>query len=327
MKCFPVLLLLLVETASAHGEVNLALGGEATQISTYDHLGLASHAIDGNRDANYMHSSCTHSNAIRKSWWRLDLRDTYFITSINITNRGDCCAWRLQGAQVRVGNSLQNNGNDNPTVATIEQTSLGKTHTFTLPEQTMGRYVNVFLPGGISEQYLTLCEVEVYGYQEEKENVALRGEATQIDTWDENGAASNAINGNRDSVYSHKSCSHTRTTTDPWWKLDLRRVYVINSISITNRRDCCPQRLDGAEIRIGHSLDNEGNNNPVAATVGHIPAGGSQTFKFPEKEGRYVNVFLPGRDKYLTLCEVEVHGYELDTGESPDAHENEGESG
>lgn len=47
-------------------------------------------------------------------WWRLDLLDTYIITSIIITNRGDCCAERINGAQIHVGNSLQDNGASNP---------------------------------------------------------------------------------------------------------------------------------------------------------------------------------------------------------------------
>uniref|UniRef100_A0A8C6TL17 Fucolectin tachylectin-4 pentraxin-1 domain-containing protein n=1 Tax=Neogobius melanostomus TaxID=47308 RepID=A0A8C6TL17_9GOBI len=319
MKCIPVLFLLFLKTISALSEnkTNLALGGEATQIDTYDGPGVASNAIDGNTDSNYHHGSCTHTLENTNAWWRVDLRDSYFITSVTVTNRGDCCARRLNGAQIRVGNSLLNNGNDNPVVATISRILTDRPETYTLAKPTEGRYVNVFLPG---RGFLTLCEVEVYGYQDEKKNMARAGVATQIDTYDELGAASNAIDGNRDSIYSHKSCTHTLTTSDPWWRVDLRYEHAITSIVVKNRGDCCAQRLDGAEIRVGNSLANNGNDNPVAITISHIPLGLSKTFKFTKPvEGRYVNVFLPGTDKYLTLCEVEVYGDDVDKGESPES--------
>ncbi len=43
-----------------------------------------------------------------------------------------------------------------------------------------------------------------------------------------------------------------------------------------------------------------------ARIVGFIPSGGTQTFDFKPVKGRYVNIFLPGQEKYLTLCEVQV---------------------
>ena len=43
------------------------------------------------------------------------------------------------------------------------------------------------------------------------------------------------------------------------------------------------------------------------AVIPYIPAGQIRTFECGGVEGRYVNIVLPGREKYLTLCEVEVH--------------------
>ncbi|WP_233005572.1 galactose-binding domain-containing protein, partial [Exiguobacterium aurantiacum] len=74
-----------------------------------------------------------------------------------------------------------------------------------------------------------------------------------------------------------------------------------------NRGDCCEERIAGAQIRIGNSLDNNGNNNKLAETVVSIPLGGTQTFTFDHIQGQYVNIFLPGTQKILTLCEVEVY--------------------
>lgn len=98
-------------------------------------------------------------------------------------------------------------------------------------------------------------------------NLALYGKATQSDLvenpWSADGHAINAVDGNRDSHYEHGSCTATTLQDDPWWRLDLLDKYVVTSITITNRKDCCPERLDGAEIHIGNSLLNNGNSNPM----------------------------------------------------------------
>ncbi|KAL0189935.1 hypothetical protein M9458_017034, partial [Cirrhinus mrigala] len=70
----------------------------------YGALTAAQNAIDGNRDI---------TNWDRNPWWRVDLLDVYKITRVSITNRGDCCEERIEGIQIRIGNSLDNNGNSN----------------------------------------------------------------------------------------------------------------------------------------------------------------------------------------------------------------------
>ncbi len=42
------------------------------------------------------------------------------------------------------------------------------------------------------------------------------------------------------------------------------------------------------------------------AIIELIPAGVTGTFEFKAFGGQYVNIFLPGHGKYLTLCEVQV---------------------
>uniref|UniRef100_A0A3P9D1L1 Fucolectin tachylectin-4 pentraxin-1 domain-containing protein n=1 Tax=Maylandia zebra TaxID=106582 RepID=A0A3P9D1L1_9CICH len=122
--------------------------------------------------------------------------------------------------------------------------------------------------------------------------------------------ASKAIDGRRNSFYSNGFCSHTaEDETNPWWRVDLQRSFTITAVKVTNRGDCCAERLDGAEIRIGNSLENNGNNNPRCASISHINAGKTYTYRCDggSMEGRFVNVFLPGQQKTLTLCEVEVY--------------------
>nr|XP_055075202.1 fucolectin-like [Misgurnus anguillicaudatus] len=165
----------------------------------------------------------------------------------------------------------------------------------------------IFLPG--TQKYLTLCEVEVYSGCSftQVDNIAFGAKAVQSSTYNELADAYNAVDGNRDSDYMKRSCTHTAIEDNPWWRVDLKRSYSINKVIITNRGDCCGERIIGAQIRIGNSLDNNGNNNKLAATIGSIPLGGTQTFTFDNIQGQYVNIFLPGNQKILTLCEVEVY--------------------
>ncbi|XP_017316995.1 fucolectin isoform X1 [Ictalurus punctatus] len=142
-----------------HEEVNVALGGIATQSSVYDNYYPAYFAIDGNRDSNAYHHSCTNTNFDYNPWWRVDLLAVYEISSVIVTNRGDCCSERINGAEIHIGNSLVNNGNNNPRCVAISSIPAGASANYTC--KMRGRYVNIVIPN--VSQYLTLCEVEVSG--------------------------------------------------------------------------------------------------------------------------------------------------------------------
>nr|XP_055074868.1 tripartite motif-containing protein 16-like [Misgurnus anguillicaudatus] len=137
------------------------------------------------------------------------------------------------------------------------------------------------------------------------EDLALRGRAVQSSTgygWE----ASNAIDN------SPLTCTHTDTSDNPWWRLDLLDSYYISTVVITNRGDCCAERLNGAEIRIGNSLENNGNNNTRCAVLNGVAAGQSVSVKCHNINGQYVNVIIPGSSKILSLAKVEV--YQAGTG-------------
>ncbi|KAM3613906.1 uncharacterized protein V6R79_006824 [Siganus canaliculatus] len=303
---------LLVGTCSAATYQNVALRGKATQSSRYDG-GLSAfaspyNAIDGNRESTFSAASCTHTRQQSNPWWRVDLLDSYVVTSVAITNRGDCCAERLTGAEIYIGNSLQKNGAKNKMVGRLPSVSKGQTFTLKLENRVEGRYVMVLLPG--NNKVLTLCEVEVFGYRAPTgENLALQGKASQSSLYGF-GLPYNAIDGNRATKWEEASCTHTNKDLNPWWRLDLRKTHKIFSIRIFNREKV-PERLSGAEIRIGDSLQNNGNNNPRCAVISYIPGGTHADFDCNGMDGRYVNIVIPGRKEFLTLCEVEVYGSNL----------------
>ncbi|KAM6910476.1 uncharacterized protein FYW49_012415 [Xenentodon cancila] len=289
-------------------EGNVALLGKATQSDQIDSgLAAADYAIDGNREPDSRKGSCSHTDAHTNPWWRVDLLESHIISSVIITNRGDCCSERLNGLEIYIGNSLKDNGLDNPMVGFISQIGAGQSYNMIFSNHVEGRYVTLGLRG--QQRILSLCEVEVYGYPSPtEENLALQGKATQSSLY-EFGLAYNAIDGNRNNNWQQASCTHTNNDLSPWWRLDLRKTHKVFTVKIVNR-DAFQERLNGAEIRIGDSLENNGNNNPRCATISDLK-------DFAEvscngMDGRYVNVVIPNRREYLTLCEVEVYGSRLD---------------
>ncbi|KAI4810553.1 hypothetical protein KUCAC02_013495 [Chaenocephalus aceratus] len=108
MKLCVILLLLLLQMCSVSTYQNVAMRGKATQSNRYE-FGFASNAIDGNRDNKFLSGSCSQTAEESKPWWRVDLLEPYVVTSIIISNRGDCCSERLVGAQIHISNSLDCN--------------------------------------------------------------------------------------------------------------------------------------------------------------------------------------------------------------------------
>ncbi len=66
------------------------------------------------------------------------------------------------------------------------------------------------------------------------------------------GAARHAVDGNKNPNWSGKSCTHTQKQANPWWRVDLRRYYTVGKVQLTNRGDCCANRLRNFEIRVGN---------------------------------------------------------------------------
>ncbi|XP_033017794.1 uncharacterized protein LOC117053767 isoform X2 [Lacerta agilis] len=295
---------------------NAALEGKAFQSSIYDRLGSAEHANDGSTSANYLRGHCTHTQQEANPWWTVDLREIFDVSSVVITNRGDCCAERIKGAEIRVGDSDEEGGIRNPRCATITSLGLGETKKYDC-EGKMGRYVTITIPG--EAKYLTLCEVQVFGHRRAPTvpNVALKGEASQSSTYNRLGVAKNAIDGSTSTNFMRRSCTHTDREPNPWWAVDLKGEYDVSSISITNREDCCADRLDGAEIRIGNSFENGGSANPRCATITSLGAGETRNYNCGGFKGQYVTLTIPGT-QYLTLCEVQVFGVKVDSSGHPD---------
>ena len=46
-------------------------------------------------------------------------------------------------------------------------------------------------------------------------------------------------------------CASTNGEDNPWWKVDLGDSHPVSKVYVLNRGDCCGERLNGFEIRVG----------------------------------------------------------------------------
>ncbi|KAJ1195268.1 hypothetical protein NDU88_004549 [Pleurodeles waltl] len=135
-----------------------------------------------------------------------------------------------------------------------------------------------------------------------REGVARQSSQFALFPW---ATAARAIDGNRKQDFQRSSCTHTGPDRAPWWRLDLKQPRTVGAVVVYNRNDCCQPRLEGADIRVGNSPD---NNNPSCGSFSPLGVYYNLRFCCDGLVGRYVSVVIPNRKDFLTLCEVEVYG-------------------
>ncbi|XP_065055022.1 uncharacterized protein LOC135683639 [Rhopilema esculentum] len=139
------------------------------------------------------------------------------------------------------------------------------------------------------------------------ENIAFGRTASQSSTYSD-GIANIAVDGNDATNYKAGSCSHTSNTFPHWWRVDFGKTAVVHSVKITNRGDCCGDRLSDFNIVVGNSIEGNGGSNSACAVGQSVPQGGTKLFPCrPRLHGRYLYI-QQNRAEALTLCEVRVFG-------------------
>jgi alpha-tubulin suppressor-like RCC1 family protein len=149
-------------------------------------------------------------------------------------------------------------------------------------------------------------------------NRAIGGTATQSSTAT-NGAASKAIDGNRNGVWENTSAntiSKTNVENTPWWQIDLgaSAESIIDAIRISNRSDCCADELSDFYIMVADTpfstVDPTLNTAIVHAKWSYQVVGAVNAYQTillpPNVSGRYVRIQKTGTSQSLTLAEVEV---------------------
>ncbi|WAR06064.1 FUCL6-like protein [Mya arenaria] len=296
------LCVLLVVADYAHGTRNVAIGKTASMSSNHrEYKWLAQTAVDGNVGNNSMLSdTCFHTTKEYQPWWRVDLHQDYYITSVVVYNRLDCCANQARKIKLTIGKSL-----DSMSQAGHLDGGFTTTHTFTVDPPLVGRFVQLQLYG-ITE-FFHLCEVEVMAYPSGTYNVATGKTASQSSNFSTlKYHASTAVDGYAgDNRFASDSFFSTTKEYQPWWRVDLHQDYYITSVVVYNRLDCCANRARNIKLTIGKTLDSmsQAGYLDVLFTTPH-------TFTIdPPLVGRFVQLQLKGITEIFHLCEVEVMAY------------------
>ncbi|XP_077990580.1 uncharacterized protein LOC144444904 [Glandiceps talaboti] len=287
--------------------VNIATEGTASQSSYYPGTN-ANRIIDGNTLSTWGSNSCSSTNSNQNAWWKVDLGQSYAVSKIILTNRQDCCSERLLNAEVRVGDSEDMSANTRCGELVGADRVNDETLTFLCDGLVTGRYVSVQLVD--RTDYLNICEVQVMVPEQTDAvhlvNIATGGTASQSSYYPGTNA-NRIIDGNTLSTWGSNSCSSTNSNQNAWWKVDLGQSYAVSKIILTNRQDCCSERLLNAEVRVGDSEDMSANTR-CGELVGADRVN-DETLTFPCDglvTGRYVSVQLVDRTDYLNICEVRV---------------------
>lgn len=183
----------------ARVEVNLALGGIATQHST-SFNGIAERAIDGETNGDWNAGSCTSTGGFGEHdsihdaddpWWTVALKGGMAsVRAITIYNRADCCAEDLRGFRIALSNEslvspnvspdssgesggasrrprfahvLERRSKDMTGLVQCGETSFLSSHELegplTLECEGIASHVTIWVPG--TQRTLSLCEVQV----------------------------------------------------------------------------------------------------------------------------------------------------------------------
>ncbi len=110
-------------------------------------------------------------------------------------------------------------------------THIGATLIVPATNRPAARYVRLELPG--KDRILSIAEVQViHGGK----NIARDGVATQSSTAF-NAPASRAIDGKTSGDFDAGSTTHTETSENPWWEVDLKEAQTVDRITVWNRTD------------------------------------------------------------------------------------------
>ena len=63
-----------------------------------------------------------------------------------------------------------------------------------------------------------------------------------------------AVDGNSNTSSLAGLCSLTNLELNPWWRVDLERIEPVSEVYVVNSGDCCTNRLNPFEIRVGWSM-------------------------------------------------------------------------
>lgn len=225
-----------------------------------------------------------------------------------IHNRADCCMERLSKFYVFVADHDMRERTlsellADASVARIYHEQVAPVNGPALQLPATGRFVRIQKtePG-----YLSLAEVKVYGV-----NLAQGKDTAQSSTYP-NAPAHLAVDGDTNRDFNAGSVANTNLENEPWWQVDLGEQLEIGRIKLTNRTDCCNERLSHFYVLVsetdmrGRSLASLVNDPDVWKSF-EVAGVDAEYLVTGHSRGRYVRV-QRNATGYMQLAEVVVYG-------------------
>jgi hypothetical protein len=146
-------------------------------------------------------------------------------------------------------------------------------------------------------------------------NLAQRKAASQSSTLTGygNSGAELAVDGNSNGNFYSGSVAHTNYEANPWLQVDLGSAATISSIAISNRTDCCSERLNDYWVFVSNTPFNASDTPATLQSRAgtwsshQLSAPGPTATIQVGAQGRYVRVQLSSAN-YLSIAEVQVMG-------------------
>jgi hypothetical protein len=127
-----------------------------------------------------------------------------------------------------------------------------------------------------------------------------------------NAVAGNAVDGETDGIFAHRSVTHTSLENHAWWQVDLGSVATIHSIVVWNRTDAVGERLADYWVFVSDrpfsrtDTPSSLQQRPgIWSSRQSAPPNPSTTIRTNAIRGRYVRVQLNGAN-FLSLAEIQV---------------------
>ncbi|CAG2204417.1 unnamed protein product [Mytilus edulis] len=148
---------------------NIAQHKQTQQSSLFENQSrfIANTVVDGiyKQDLDELDARCSHTSLELQPWWAVDLEAVYSIHTVVVFGRTDCCVERLSNFSIDAIRPCNNHSGwfDNSLTTRCsyqDEATIYAEHRCHL--DTIGRYVRIQIHK-LTEEYLTLCEVEVHG--------------------------------------------------------------------------------------------------------------------------------------------------------------------
>ena len=80
-------------------------------------------------------------------------------------------------------------------------------------------------------------------------DIALKKQARQSSTL-YGASAARAVDGNSNPNWGKGSCTHTHKNKNAWWEVNFGKIYNVTGVEITNRGDCCGDKLKDFNVSV-----------------------------------------------------------------------------